>query len=188
MPYHERRLPHCYPSGEILFLTWRLFGSLPRFCIPGSASPDPGAAFAKNDRLLDTATKGYRWLTDPRIAALVANALQRGEIDYRLYELIAWVIMPNHVHVVMRPIQPLPVVMRWLKGSTARSANLLLHRTGKPFWQYETYDHWVRDSDELNRVIRYTERNPIRAGLVTAIEDWEWSSAKAGQRPTPQIT
>src|ERR1700722_9240932 len=105
----------------------------------------------------------------------------------RAKERFAWVIMPNHVHVVMRPLRPLPAVMRWIKGSTAHSANLLLKRTGQPFWQYETYDHVIRNSDELNRVIRYVERNPVRAGVAITIEDWPWSSAGAGQRPTPQV-
>jgi hypothetical protein len=54
---------------------------------------------------------------------------------------------------------------------TARQANTLLARTGHPFWQYETYNHLIRNSDELNRVIRYIEGNPVRAGLTTRIED-----------------
>jgi REP element-mobilizing transposase RayT len=73
-----------------------------------------------------------------------------------------------------------------IKGSTARSANQVLDRTGKPFWQYETYDHCVHNKDELNKVIRYIERNPVRAGLAHDIEDWRWSSAGAGQRPALQ--
>ena len=71
--------------------------------------------------------------------------------------------------------------MRWAKGSTVRQANTLLAPTGNPFWQYETYDRVIRNSDELNRVIRYIETNPVRAGLATRIEDWPWSSAGAGQ-------
>lgn len=113
MSYHERHLPHCYPPGATLFLTWRLFGSLP-------FKANSGAAFAQADRLLDTASDGPLWLKDQRIAALVAAALEQGEKEYRLYERFAWVIMPNHAHVVMRPSRPLPEVMRWVKGSTAR--------------------------------------------------------------------
>jgi REP element-mobilizing transposase RayT len=154
--------------------------------LPGRSSANAGKAFAEADRPLDTAADGPLWLKDDRIAALAAEALERGEREYRLYERLAWVIMPNHVHVVMLPFRPLPEVMRWVKGSTARSANLVLERTGKPFWQYETYDHCVRNTDELNRIVQYVEKNPVRAGLARAMEDWPWSSASAGQGPTPQ--
>ena len=71
MSYHERRLPHYYPPEAILFLTWRLFGSLPAFSSPSGT--DPGKVFAQHDLLLDTATSGPRWLKDQRIAALVAK-------------------------------------------------------------------------------------------------------------------
>jgi putative transposase len=185
MYYHERNLPHCYPPGATLFLTWRLFGSPIQRAF--ASESDKGLAFAQSDRLLDRADKGPLWLKDARIAQLVADSLVKGEIGYRLYERFAWVIMPNHVHIVIRPLRRLPDVMRWLKGSTARSANLVLGRTGHPFWQYETYDHCVRNTGELNRVVRYVERNPVTAGLCGLAEDWLWSSASAGQRPTPLI-
>jgi putative transposase len=68
--------------------------------------------------------------------------------------------MPNHVHLVLHPFRKLPAITRWIKGSTARAANLLLGRTGQPFWQYESYDQCVRNTAELNRVIRYVERIP----------------------------
>ncbi len=183
MSYHERSLPHCYPSGATLFLTWRLFDSLKHSAVPGRSSSNSGKAFVRADRL-DMAPNGARWLKDPRIAALLAAAFGRGEKEYRLYELFSWVIMPNHVHVVMRPFRPLPEVMRWIKGSTARSANLVLERTGKPFWQYETYDHCIRNTDELNRIIQYVEQNPVRAGLSSVPAELAQSSgANAGQRP-----
>jgi REP element-mobilizing transposase RayT len=184
--YHERNLPHCYPPGAVLFLTWRLIGSLPAHARIVESASDPGKAFLQTDRLLDTAARGPRWLSQERIASLVAMALDQGEKEYRLYERSAWVIMPNHVHLIIRPLCYLPAIMRWIKGSTARSASLLLGRTGKPFWQKETYDHCVRNAAELNRVIRYVERNPVSAGLARSIEEWAWSSASAGQRPTPQ--
>jgi REP element-mobilizing transposase RayT len=137
-----------------------------------------------NNRLLDRSTNGPLWLRHPAVASLVAAALQRGEIQYGLYKLYAWVIMPNHVHAVMRPhpSRNLPQIMRWVKGSTARASNLVLGRTGEPFWQYESYDHCVRNADELNRIIHYVERNPVVAGLARAIDDWPWSSASAGQK------
>lgn len=189
MSYHRRILPHIYPPGATLFLTWRLFGSLP-LCVrpePELANQSAGRAFLRRDRELDSASAGPLWLKNPRIAQLVAEALRKGDAEFRLYDLIAWVVMPNHVHVVLTPLRALPEVTRWIKGSTARSANLLLARTGKPFWQYESYDHCVRNDDELNRIIRYVERNPIAAGLAQSIEEWPWSSA-APDRPKAYST
>jgi REP element-mobilizing transposase RayT len=85
--------------------------------------------------------------------------------------------MANHVHTVILPILPLAEILQALKGATARDANKILNRTGQPFWAIESYDHWIRSVEELNRVIRYVERNPVKAGLVESIEQWQWSSA-----------
>jgi hypothetical protein len=87
-----------------LFRTWRLFGSLTTWLATGRSSGNPGKAFADADRLLDTSTDGPLWLKDDRIAALVADALDRGKREFGLYKRLAWVIMPNHVHVVMPAI------------------------------------------------------------------------------------
>jgi putative transposase len=70
-----------------------------------------------------------------------------------------------------------------LKGVTAREANRFLGRTGESFWQRESYDHWVRDSGELERIVAYIEDNPVKAGLVVRAEDYRWSSA--GDDKTP---
>ena len=184
MYYHRRNLPHYYPPDAILFVTWRLYGSLPREAAMALEEPgaNPGRAFVACDRLLDANGAGPQWLGQPKIAQVVQEALRLGDTEYGLYELLAWVIMPNHVHVVMKPSRPLPVVTRWIKGSTARSANLLLGRTGRPFWQYESYDHCVRNGESLRRIIGYVERNPVAAGLVESCEAWPWSSASAGQK------
>ena len=52
-----------------------------------------------------------------------------------------------------------------------------------PFWQRESYDHWVHDLDELERIIAYVEANPVKAGLIKAPEDWPFSSAPTARRP-----
>jgi hypothetical protein len=93
MFFHERTLPHYYPPEAILFLTWRLFDS-PWHPL---ANADAGRAFVQNDRLLRQAASGSRWLKDPCVARLIAEALEQGEVKYRLHERFAWVIMPNHV-------------------------------------------------------------------------------------------
>ena len=139
-------------------------------------------------READRAAFGPVWLRDARVADVVAHALLYGESGRHFYQLRAWVIMPNHVHVLLRPQIQLPVITRWLKGSTARQGNLILGRTGKAFWQDESFDHRVRDEVELARIIHYVEHNPVSAGLVSDPADWPWSSAGlAGESACPTI-
>ena len=71
---------------------------------------------------------------------MLINTLHYGEIARQFCHLYAWAIMPNHVHVILRPRIELPKVMRWLKGRTGRKANRILGRTGAPFWQGESFD------------------------------------------------
>ena len=111
------------------------------------------------------------------VANLVAEAIVAGDSQRQFYDLRAWVVMPNHVHLLILPKVKVPVLMRWLKGSTARSANRVLGRTGHPFWQDESYDHYLRSGTPINRTIAYIERNPVSAGLVRAPELWPCSSA-----------
>jgi REP element-mobilizing transposase RayT len=101
----------------------------------------------------------------------------RAGASRNLYELQAWVVMPNHVHLLILPHVPMPQVTHWIKGSTAREANQLLGRTGKPFWQHESYDHWVRNEREFQRIVAYIEENPVSAGLAATPDGWPWSSA-----------
>ena|ERR1700693_2534438 len=85
--------------------------------------------------------------------------------------------MSNHVHALLKPHKPLREVTRAIKRTSARQANVILSSTGRPFWQDESYDHWVRDNREFQHIARYIERNPVRAGLVKSVEEWPWSSA-----------
>ena len=182
MPEYRRRLPHYHPDDAYLFLTWRLFGSLP-------AKADtvlyatPGHAFAAQDRALDRCTSAPLWLKDPRIADLVSHTVVLGDYERHFYDLLAWVVMANHVHLLILPHVPVPVLMRWLKGSTARGANRILGRTGHAFWQDESYDRYLRGANQLERTIAYVEENPVSAGLVCSADRWRWSSA--GWQATP---
>ena len=85
--------------------------------------------------------------------------------------------MANHVHVLLLPLVHPSRLLQSLKGFTAREANRLLKRTGEPFWRRESYDHWVRDETEWNRVAAYIENDPLKAGIVARPEDCMWSSA-----------
>lgn len=126
---------------------------------------------------LDRAATGPRWLQDEGVAQCVADALRYGEQCLGLYRLRAWVLMVNHVHVLIYPAAKLARITKAIKNFSARRANAILERTGQPFWQDESYDHWVRSLEELKKIVRYIEDNPVRAGLVNRAEDWRWSSA-----------
>src|SRR5664280_3808816 len=120
---------------------------------------------------------------NPYIANLVAEAILIGQGERRFYELCAWVVMPNHVHLLILPQVPIAVLMRWLKGSTSRSANRILGRTGQPFWQDESFDHYLRGSKQTGRIAAYIEGNPVSAGLARSAECWPWSSAGWQAKP-----
>jgi len=116
------------------------------------------------------------YLAQEPIARLLVASLQRGVL-LNHYELGAWAIMANHVHVLLLPrISPSRLLCS-MKGATAREANRILGRTGEAFWQAESYDHWVRDESEWRKIANYIEDNPVKAGLVARAEDYLWSSA-----------
>jgi putative DNA methylase len=78
--------------------------------------------------------------------------------------------------MVILPKIPMRTIMQKLKGTTAYAANQILGRTGR-FWKDESYDHRIRSQEEFDNIIRYVERNPVKAGPVDSIEKWQWSSA-----------
>jgi REP element-mobilizing transposase RayT len=176
MTYYVRNLPHWQPAGKDIFVTWRLNGSLPAHVkIPDSAD-SAGKRFQSLDRALDLAGVGPLWLMDPRVAECVIAALHRGQAR-EMFRLHAYVVMANHVHVLLEPRVPIARITRTIKGATAREANRILGRTGTRFWQDESFDHWIRNTPQWRRVRTYIERNPASAGRVKTPEDWPWSSA-----------
>ena len=177
--YYQRNLPHWQEDGRAVFITWRLSGSLPLAVISrlrSSKSAEVGKRFREFDIALDAASSGPLWLKDDRVAELVGAATAR-VAEQGLGRVHAWVVMPNHVHVLMEPKVAMGRITQLLKGRTARQANIILGRTGEHFWQDESFDHWVRDEGELLKIKKYIEQNPVVAGLVSRAEDWKWSSA-----------
>lgn len=115
-------------------------------------------------------------LRDERIARLVRDAMLH--FDGERYDLLAWCIMPNHVHAALRtyPGRDLSMILLSWKGFTGRKAREILGTTGAgEFWQKEPYDHLVRGSEDLQRQIAYTLANPTAAGL----QNWPWSGRGA---------
>ena len=192
------KLPHLKKEGATYFVTFRLADSLPahevvrlkreRLAILEHAraakSPltwhEEEQLLAwycdKMEALLD-AGHGACWLSKPEVADLVANAVRffQGE----RYELRAWVIMPNHVHVVLWPVAgyTLSEILHSWKSYTSKEAKKLLHREDPTFWQKESFDHWIREDDERARLVGYVENNPVKAGFCRQPQDWKWSSA-----------
>ncbi|MGZ8845473.1 MAG: transposase [Pyrinomonadaceae bacterium] len=138
--------------------------------------------FAKVDAILDSAKSGPLWLKQTEIAEMMQQTLL--ERYANLYALWSYVIMANHIHVLLKPKAQtnIATITKNIKGFSAREANKLLARTGQPFWQDESFDHWARDRAELFRIIRYIENNPVKAGLVKDPADWVWSSAAERKR------
>src|SRR5438105_1734301 len=106
MRHYERRLPHWDHVGEPMFVTFRLHGSLPAQRVFPPERVAAGKAFVAMDRVLDRATSGPLFLRMPEIAELVVEALLDGERRFRRYDLHSYVVMANHVHVLVSRESP----------------------------------------------------------------------------------
>ncbi len=200
--FYRRHLPHYQPFGATLFITFRLANSLPAQVIQdlnneskridaqlskiadskkraSQAIIEHWKHFVRWDEALHNVDSGLFWLRNEEIATLVVDSLHyRHE---RVYTLEAFTVMPNHVHVLFTPspkdeddgYYSLSSIMHSLKRHTALNANRILGREGA-FWQGESYDHVVRDADDLNRIVHYILNNPVSAGLVSDWEQWPW--------------
>ncbi len=213
-------LPHWYVPGAAHFVTYRLAGSLPPTVLAAlraerqrrlSERPPEGQSFYQfklrvhkqmflaYDHHLDHVDK-LDWLTRPEVAAIIRENLYHH--DGHKYHLLAYCIMPNHVHVLFQPIvvelagreeaMPMPEdvhsdefldkcsalakIMHSLKSYTANRINEVLGRSGQ-CWQHESYDHWVRDEEELERIVAYIVANPVKPGLARFPHEWPYSSA-----------
>ncbi len=176
--YCSKYLPHFDSPGAQQYLTYRLADSL-----PGERRGEWEAFMAieddlekqrKLERYLDLG-HGECHLRDSRIADLVqANLWHHDGVKYRL---LAWVVMPNHIHALIEVWQvPMGQILQSWKGYTAKEANKILARAGT-FWEDDYFDRYIRDEDHLRRVVRYIENNPVQARLVRLAADWPWSSA-----------
>ena len=182
-------LPHATRSGGVYAVTFRLADSLPQAAIDrmldereavkrqwlltqSSANSRVGelANVMANatDKYLDEGL-GECVLRDPAAAKIVADAL--AHFDGDRYSLIAWCVMPNHVHLVLQPLEgcELSKVLHGLKSWTAHEINRVLGRSGE-LWQAESYDHLVRDADDLRHQTEYAFENAQRVGW----ENWQW--------------
>jgi REP element-mobilizing transposase RayT len=204
-PEYRRNLPHIQPPGATLFVTIRLAGSLPlavlqqlqeeaeareqqiKLNTDGKVQADllyeeQKRQFGRWDAALDQAANGPFWLGQPEIANIVAESLLYR--DGKVYDLDVFSILPNHGHIVFRPLEKedggyhaLQTIMHSLKLYTASESNKILGREGQ-FWHHESYDHVIRDRQEWERVAQYVLNNPVKAGLAESWEQWPWTYLK----------
>jgi putative DNA methylase len=180
--YDRRRLPHFDDGYSFQFLTTRLADSVPLSVIDGwQRELEHLGDFGKLEmrrRVEKYLDKGYGecHLKKRPVAEIVRDSLFFN--DGKTYSLKSWVIMPNHVHVLLRQAEgvALEEITQAFKSYTAHIANKLLGRRGE-FWQAEVFDRYIRDDRHYTNVINYIENNPVKARLCNAKEDWEFGSA-----------
>jgi REP element-mobilizing transposase RayT len=183
-------LPHLEAQHAVYFVTFRLADSLPselilelrkqretlkRASLAGTTSPADLVRFRELRALLRRAERcldrglGRCHMQDPRVARIVADAIR--QFHGQRYRLLAWCVMPNHVHVLFSPLQEhaLETILHSWKSYSANQANRLLALSG-PFWQREYFDHLVRNESSIRKIAQYIQDNPRRAGLL----NWPW--------------
>lgn len=177
--WHQRGyLPHFDAPHVTQMVTFMLADSFPvnrrAEWEPILNEPDGSAKRQKLEAWLDRG-HGECWLRRQEIAALVEQILLEGNDTE--FQMQAWVIMPNHVHLVVDVWDvPLAKLVGTWKGKSSRLANLALGRRGS-FWQEDYFDTLIRDGEHLAKAVRYTEQNPAKAGFVKDPHEWCWSSA-----------
>ena len=177
---HRGYLRHFDGPGHAQFVTFRLADSLPKTVLEQwSNLKTSDAVFRKRIENFLDAGYGECWLRLPRVARIVRDSIFH--FAGIRFELIAWVIMRNHVHVLIRPLegQHLPEILHSIRSFSSQKASRLLGRSGA-FWQRESFYRYIRDARHFAAVVRYIENNPVKAGLCKTAKEWEFSSAFGG--------
>ena len=190
--FHRTYLPH-FEAGEVpQFITFRLHDSLPQELLDQweeelqHLSDETEKERQRRQRIEEALDRGHGacHLRNPEIARIIEEAFLH--FDGTRYRLHAWVVMPNHVHVLITPLygNSLSSIVHSWKSFTAKEANKLLGRAG-PFWQSDYFDRFIRNEEHWQRVIAYIHENPVRAGLCATPEEWPYSSASQGREHLP---
>jgi len=179
--WHSRYyLPHWDSSHSIQAITFRLADALP-LAVTRDLTSDARSAKdrARLDALLDSGV-GECLLSIPEVALIVERALLF--FDGQRYRLLAWCVMPNHVHTLIRqePGFPLGKTVQSWKSFTAKEINSSLGRSGH-VWHPDYFDRFIRNEEHLSAALTYIEKNPVKAGLVKEAKNWLWSSARRRQ-------
>ncbi len=184
--WHSRGyLPHFDDPTLIQTVTFRLVDSLPQSKQHLLEIEDEKEKRRKIEECLN---KGYGccWLRRPDLAEKVEDALLH--FDDQRYRMLAWVVMPNHVHAIFEPLHGFSlgeIIDSW-KGHTVNVANRILGRKGH-FWAKDYFDRYFRDVEHFRNAVRYVHENPVKAGLSETAESFPWSSAWEGRMKEPEL-
>ncbi|MBN1398694.1 MAG: transposase [Bacteroidetes bacterium] len=197
--YYRRRLPHIQPQNAAFFITFRLANSLPINAVLELIMEQQNMEnriikanniqlkrklleekqrkyFGHFDEYLERIKKNPKWLVKAEIAEMVGDSIKF--YDGKTYTIIAFCIMPNHVHLIIENCKmQLFKVMQKIKSYTAIKANRILNCNGQ-FWHHESYDRVIRDRSEYDNFIWYVMQNPVKAGLCNNWKNWRWSYLK----------
>jgi type I restriction enzyme R subunit/putative DNA methylase len=190
--YSRGYLPHRDREGLIQHVVFRLVDSMPDSLLKrieselGKVLKPRLTSISENDsdrrclieryelfnKYLD-AGHGSALLSKPASALIVQDTLLF--YDQSEYQLLAWCIMPNHVHVLLKTnTMPLSkIVQRW-KTYSAKEINRIHGRT-ESLWHREWFDRYIRNESHCRDVVEYIAMNPVCAGLVKHKEDWPWT-------------
>ena len=165
-------LPHLKAEGGVYFVTFRLADSLSQSALD-ELKQTPKEAHSKAIEAHLDAGHGACLLSNPKVAQLLVHTLKT--FDGERYVLHDWVVMPNHVHLVIEPRgeHGLSDILHSLKSYTATEANRALRRQGA-FWQQESYDRLLRDQNEFERCVQYVQQNPVKAKLAATPEEYAY--------------
>jgi len=200
--FSKRHRPHIHPPDSIIFVTYRLAGSIPKAVVRTYKAKKDWLAqveefnrawFVKFEDVLHKAQTGPMWMKNEHVVDSVASSLQK--LDSDAYRLDAYSVMSNHVHAVFKPFLSerelregfdesghlifiskhpgLSRIMQSLKGGSSRECNRILSRAGQ-FWEHESFDHVIREG-KFYATIRYVLNNPVKAGLVRHWREWRWN-------------
>ena len=188
--YTVRKIPHFDAAHTLQFVTFRLGDSLPQSVLRELNKeihhfPAESQEYTRRKRIeywLDQGL-GCCALRHPEMATVMTQTL--AYYHGQRYQLIAWSIMPNHVHVIIEPHYSLPRIVQSWKSYSARWAmqhakELELPVSGQQLWMRGYWDRYIRDAKHLQAAVHYVHQNPVKAGLCAQAEEWPWSSAYAG--------
>ena len=185
--YYSGAAPHRDVPGVYQFITFRLADSLPQRVLRQLSKDIRRLPASKQERFrrksiehwLDTGL-GCCVLARPEMAAAVRDALLHYDGDR--YRLVAWCIMPSHIHVLIEPLYSLSRIVQSWKSVTTRwmlqnNEKLGLGVVERSLWQRDYWDRCIRDEQHFQTAIHYIHENPVKAGLCVSAEHWRWSSA-----------